>query len=394
MTLIMQKAKSQRDLRLDLFRGIAMLIIFIAHVPGNSWNGMIPARFGFSNATEMFVFGSGFASALAFGGIFLRQGMAVGIMRILHRCWQVYWAHIGLSLAVIALYLWANQKWPEIGYLGSQGLAPIMQHPKEALLGLMTLVWQADYLDILPMYLVILALVPVMMSLSQLHRFAPLGVSALIYFVSLNGWLQLNGNPWEPRDWYFNPFSWQFIFFIGFSFGRGWLPALPLRDRRILIPAVAVMAIAAPISFWGTHMLLPALADLHGWLLPADWQQTYLHPLRLLHFFAFAYCVLSLVEPWRKHIGESWTRPLITVGQQSLAVFLASMFLARVGGIVLDQVGRGFGWTSIVNVLGLAAIFAVAWLVSWIKSDPWRKAASQPLANTSVNLSHQPLTPR
>jgi hypothetical protein len=387
----MQKAKSPRDLRLDLFRGIAMLIIFIAHVPGNSWNGMIPARFGFSNATEMFVFGSGFASALAFGSIFLRQGMAVGILRILHRCWQVYWAHIGLSLAVIALYFWANKRWPDIGYLQGQGLSPLLTHPTEALYAMMLLVWQADYLDILPMYLVILALVPVMMQLSRVHVLAPLVVSALIYLASLAGWLQLVGNPWNPRDWYFNPFSWQLIFFIGFSFARGWLPPVTLRDWRFVLPAAAMMIVAAPISFWGTQMLFPELADLHGRLLPADWQQTYLHPLRLMHFAAFAYLVLSIVEPWRARIGTGWTKPLIMVGQQSLAVFLASMFLARAAGIFLDQVGRDFGWTSLINVLGLGAIFGVAWLVGWIKSDPWRKLA--PVSpDTTMALPTQTLT--
>ena len=88
--------KRRRDLRLDFFRGIAMLIIFIAHVPGNLWTRYIPARFGPSDATEMFVFCSGFASAIAFGGVFLRSGFAVGVLRVLFRSWQIYWAHIAL----------------------------------------------------------------------------------------------------------------------------------------------------------------------------------------------------------------------------------------------------------------------------------------------------------
>ena len=44
-----------RDLRLDFFRGSAMFIILFAHTPGNPWTLWIPARFGFSDATEMFV---------------------------------------------------------------------------------------------------------------------------------------------------------------------------------------------------------------------------------------------------------------------------------------------------------------------------------------------------
>ncbi len=81
----MARASSPRDPRLDFFRGIAMFIILIAHIPRNPWTSWIPARFGFSDATEIFVFCSGMASALAFGAIFARAGLAMGALRIAHR---------------------------------------------------------------------------------------------------------------------------------------------------------------------------------------------------------------------------------------------------------------------------------------------------------------------
>ena len=55
-----------------------MAIILVAHVPGNPVTEFIPARFGPSDAAEMFVFCSGFASAIAFGGTFRRAGFALG----------------------------------------------------------------------------------------------------------------------------------------------------------------------------------------------------------------------------------------------------------------------------------------------------------------------------
>src|SRR5271166_6191548 len=96
-------AARARDLRLDFFRGLAMLIIFVAHVPGNSWTEYIPARFGFSSSAEMFVFCSGCASALAFGSVFARCGWRIGIVRIAYRIWQLYWAHIGLFLVLASI---------------------------------------------------------------------------------------------------------------------------------------------------------------------------------------------------------------------------------------------------------------------------------------------------
>ena len=81
---------STRDPRLDFFRGIAMFIILIAHIPGNKWNSWIPARFGFSDATEIFVFCSGMASAIAFGACYARQGWLMGSARVIFRVWQDY----------------------------------------------------------------------------------------------------------------------------------------------------------------------------------------------------------------------------------------------------------------------------------------------------------------
>jgi hypothetical protein len=356
-----------RDLRLDLFRGLAMLIIFIAHVPGNSWNGFIPARFGFSNATELFVFCSGFASALAFGSAFVKRGFVIGLGRIVHRCGQVYRAHIGLFLAITALYMVADRLRPEIGYLVHQGLDPWLKTPAEALIAMVTLRWQADYLDILPMYLVILALVPAMMALRRLHPVAPFCAVLAIYVAAWAVPLGLPANPWEGRLSYFNPFAWQAIFFTGFAFASGWLKPPPLNDRRLTAAAVAFLLAALPLSFWGFTETFPALREAHDVLLPPDTQQTNLHPLRVLHFLALAYVVLGLVQPFRARIGEGWSAPVVKVGQQSLATFLASLFVARAAGLLLDLTERGIAVTALVNVAGLAAVIATAYAVAWFK---------------------------
>ncbi|MEM8591271.1 MAG: OpgC domain-containing protein, partial [Pseudomonadota bacterium] len=98
-----------RDPRLDFFRGIAMFIILFAHTPGNWVTLWIPARFGFSDATEIFVFCSGMASAIAFGGTYQRAGWVLGTARVGFRVWQVYWAHVGLFVATAALTIYLTQ---------------------------------------------------------------------------------------------------------------------------------------------------------------------------------------------------------------------------------------------------------------------------------------------
>jgi hypothetical protein len=48
----MQRCRG-RDLRLDLFRGLPLLIIFVAHVRGNSWTGVVtPTWIGVARGLE------------------------------------------------------------------------------------------------------------------------------------------------------------------------------------------------------------------------------------------------------------------------------------------------------------------------------------------------------
>jgi hypothetical protein len=388
-------AKRPRDLRLDFFRGLAMLIIFIAHVPGNAWNNLIPARFGFSNATEIFVFSSGFASAIAFGAVFARRGWLLGAARIAHRCWQVYWAHIGLFLSIMALYFAAHAWFPAIGYIENQGFDPLLREPGRALIAMMTLRWQADYLDILPMYLVILALVPLMMLARRAHPLLPFGLSLALYGAVHAFDLSITGDPWNERPWYFNPFAWQLIFFTGFAFGAKWLPAAPLNRGALMLASAACLLAALPLAFFLVREWLPALQPIHEWLLPAETQQTNLHPLRYLHFLALAYVALSLVDRWRARIGDGWTRHVVKVGQQSLATFMASLFLARLAGLLLDQAGRDLVTVSLVNLAGLAGVVLVAHVVGWFKGAPWNgpgpdrapEAAQDPLPGSTPRVS-------
>ena len=168
---IPKSAASTRDIRLDFFRGIAMFIILIAHVPGNWLTLWIPARFGFSDATEIFVFCSGMASAIAFGRVFREQGNVMGTVRVSYRVWQVYWAHIGLFFAIAGAMVALNALFPEgRDYVGQLNLYPFFNNAQQNLIGLLTLTYVPNYFDILPMYLVILAMLPIVVALAGLNR--------------------------------------------------------------------------------------------------------------------------------------------------------------------------------------------------------------------------------
>jgi hypothetical protein len=371
-------AAAGREPRLDLFRGLAMLIILIAHIPNNPWTLWIPARFGPSDAAEMFVFCSGFAAALAFGGSFARAGWLLGTARILLRCWQIYWAHLCLFLVVAAGVAMADL-WiaPVTGRIYKEALfiRYFFEETGPALVGLMTLTYVPNYFDILPMYMVVLLLTPIVVALQRVDlRLAALFCVALWLGAQL-GWLRLPAEPFGDRPWFFNPFGWQLLFFTAFAFGRGWLVMPAFQPWLLTLAAVYVL-------FWipASHPLIyPALGGIFwdvntAFIYPAG-TKTDFHLTRYLHLLALAYLALWLLRHQDELLRSPAMAPLLKVGQQALATFLTSMALAWALGVVLDLTGRGPLALALTNLGGLALVIGTAYLVAWFKSAPWRRRA-------------------
>ncbi len=312
----------QRDLRLDAFRGLAMMIILLAHTPGNIWTLWIPARFGFSDATEMFVFCSGLASALAFGRIFQRSGWWLGTVRIIHRIWQVYWSQTGLVLVTILVLLLIDRSgWGLAGkvYVNEIPVQPLFERTGEALVGLFTLTWIPNYFDILPMYIVLLAMIPAVL---LVHRVAgPWAVAGLLlalWGAAQAGLAQLSARPWDAGvGWFFNPFAWQLVFFTGFAFGARWLPAPPVARWLVWLAAGYVVAVV-PFAWYQIHegFIIPADWALRHWIVEVRaateplWRKTDLGVLRYLHFLAVAYLAWVLVGPAGARLRTGWTAPV------------------------------------------------------------------------------------
>jgi hypothetical protein len=394
-----QAAPRVRDLRLDFFRGIAMFIILIAHTPGNFLTSWIPARWGFSDATEIFVFCSGMASAIAFGGTYDRAGWRLGSARVLFRVWQVYWAHVGLFFATLAMTVYLTElNITGRNYWGQLNLWMMFVESDKwdnsnILLSFMTLRYVPNYFDILPMYMIVLLMMPIVIALSRvdLRLVAAfvigvwlMGQTALLEAVGLGHLhLEFPAEPWTDRTWFFNPFGWQLIFFTGFAFMRGWLPKPPVTTTLLAIAAFLVIA-NIPLSNIGVREL--------GFDWAKDWRGSYkplinksdFGILRYVHFLALAYLVwvaagdkgARLLSKGTGLLARAWDRLLaiiLKVGQQSLAVFVVSMFTARVMGFAMDVMGRDMATSLLVNFAGACVLVAVAYGAGWFKAQPWRQ---------------------
>ncbi|MEL6570180.1 MAG: OpgC domain-containing protein [Pseudomonadota bacterium] len=385
-----------RDPRLDFYRGIAMLIIFTSHAPNNFWGDWIPGRFGFSDATEIFVFCSGMASAIAFGGSYDRRGWLLGTARVLYRCWQVYWAHIGLFFALLFLLITLDSYGFEKLYVNSLALQVFLNNTSEALWGLMTMTYVPNYFDILPMYIVILLMMPLIMALANVRVELVFGFMAVVWFMGQTRLLQslglerliigLPASFTNDRQWFFNPFAWQLVFFTGFAFVRGWLPKPPVNKTLISIAAAVTLGFMTlshvAIREWGFGWAQDWRAANAMWISKTD-----IGLVRYIHFLAVAYLAYAIAGDGGKRlivegrtafgkVGKFLVTVLTKVGQQSLAVFIVSMILSIFVGFVLDLTGDGHLPVALSNILGWAFLIGIAYTAAWFKSQPWRKSAT------------------
>lgn len=377
MTNTESAKKKRRDPRLDFFRGVCLVIIYIAHIWDNPWASFIPARFGFSDATEIFVFCSGMASAVAFGDVFVRRGVAIGVARIAHRCWQVYWSHVATFLVVAALMVAADKGFGTGGkYLDGLGLeAAFGEHSRDAVLGLLTLTFVPHFFDILPMYLIILVLLPMVVVAADVHKGLAFAVVSALWIVASTGRLDLPAQPWaigmpDATTWFFNPFSWQLIFFTGFAFMRGWLPP-PRVDRRWIWICAAFTALSVPFAWSPALDWLPVLREGRAWLEPAV-DKTHFGLLRFVHFLCIAYLAYVAVGEHGSRLTGRFVDVLRRLGQQSLAVFIAGLVLSFVASIALNYTGRNVVAVAVVNLGGIGILILIAGLVGWFKSMPWK----------------------
>jgi hypothetical protein len=328
---------------------------------------------------------------LAFGVVFSRAGWLMGALQIAFRVWQVYWVHLGVFFVTLFLMLTLNatQVFPR-DEVGALNLYPFLNNTGPNLIGLLTLTYVPNYFDILPMYLVILALIPVMIALARVDRRLGFVFSAVLWVAAsfgLNLPAELWFSNWSERQWFFNPFAWQLVFFTGFGLMAGWPPPPPVR-RWLVMLAIAVLVISVPFAW---HEIIGASEFVRDWR--RDWSFLFdksdFGILRYVHFLALAYLAWVAAGEGGARLQRDGLAGVVIavvsqVGQQSLAVFAASMVLARVLGAFLNLAGGGALAALVVNLTGFLAIIVVARMAAFFKAKPWKQAPVRMRAATDA----------
>jgi hypothetical protein len=360
-------AIGERELRLDLFRGLALWLIFIDHLPPSLLTWFTIRNYGFSDATEIFIFISGYTAAFVYGRAMLESGFVIATARILRRVWQIYVAHVFLFTIFLAEISYVATSFENPLYTEEMGIMDFLKQPDVTIVQALLLRFRPVNMDVLPLYIVLMLALPVILWSMKWKPDVTLALSAVLYAVTWEWDLYLSAYP--NGFWAFNPFAWQLLFVFGAWCALGGARRM---SRILASPVTMWIAIAYIVAAFYVTLtwyaprvphLMPKL--LEQWMYPID--KTNLDVLRFTHFLALAALTVRFLPRDWPGLKSPWLRPLILCGSHSLEIFCLGVFLAFAGHFILAEVSGGAAMHALISLSGILIMWGVAWVISWYK---------------------------
>jgi hypothetical protein len=366
-----------RDLRLDLFRGLALWLIFLDHIPSNIVSWITIRNYGFSDATEIFVFISGYTAAFVYGRAMRERGVVIASARVLKRAWQVYVAHIFLFAVYMAEISYVSSSFENPLYGEEMGIFDFLRQPDVGLVQAMLLKFKPANMDILPLYITLLAAFPPYLWLMLRRPTVALASSVVIFALSRH--FDWNLPAYPSGEWAFNPFAWQLLFGFGAWCGLGGAARIGgfLRSRiaTAVSAAYLLFSFAIVMTWYFPHYAHYVPQWLADWIYPID--KTNLDLLRLAHFLALATLTVRFIPRDWPVLKNALFRPAILCGQHSLEIFCSGVFLAFAAHFIMVEVSDGVLMQVAVSLCGIAAMAAAAALMTWYKKIEARSPGSR-----------------
>lgn len=364
---------------IDFWRGFALLTIFVNHVPGLYFERFTFRNLSLSDSAELFVFLAGWAMRKLVDGPARALSAGFLVMRLEGRALTVYVAQTVLTEIAIALLAAASILLDAPFLIDWHNASAVFNDPVRAHVGLVLLTHQLGYFNILPLYVVLVFIAP-LIALGQRYA-APLllPTSLAIYAATLAFGVNLPTWPVEGT-WFFNPLAWQLIYVLGFLLaGKDGIGGAARRHRNFLrwlaIPVVLLGAVVSVTSFSPDPINVPAPKLLFLF------DKTFLSPARLIHSLALTACFAGAFETIR-HILPRTGNFLSLLGRNSLNVFCAGSILSLAGQIFRFAYGAYVVTDAFIVILGFLVMGLVAWSSEW-RDRLSAARASQPLSGSA-----------
>jgi hypothetical protein len=371
---------AERDLRLDLMRGIGQWMVFLDHIPYDIVSWLTLRNYGFSDAAEFFVFISGYTAGFVYGPAIVQGQFLGATKRLLKRAWHLYVAHIFLFLFFVVQISRAARRFDNPMYGNEYNIFLFLEHPDVMIGQALALKFKPVDLDVLPLYIaLVLALPAILWGLVKRPHWTLLASAILYVLARIFDW---NLPSFPGGNWYFNPFAWQLLFVFGAWCGLGKASEIAglIQSRAVLYLSLAWIAFSFLIVMsW--HV--PALeAMIPKWMIriiyPID--KSDLDMFRLIHFLSLAVLFVRYIPRDWPALRSNALRPLVLIGQNSLPMFCLGVFLSFAAHWFLVQIEGDIAAQILVSVAGMAAMVGVAWLLNRFKAVPDHFAASREVA--------------
>ena len=351
--------KRKRIPEIDFWRGFALIVILIDHVPGNGLDHFIPQNFGFSDAAEVFVFLSGVSVSLAYAPTLQKAGFGGLVKRCASRAAKIYLVHIAVVACSVAIPLAAAKVVGDEGRSAGTGTIPVPQLSNSSLFSAAALAYMPVFfrrpgalcrLDALGALVIFSGVAQSCLGASCVHR-------------SLRG--RARPRQGGRRRLVLQSLRLAACVCIGIICALRWRNGLPRPQGRLVVLALAVILGAAILSIRAMGLRAAVFAHL-------DLDKHDLGIMRLAHFLALAYVMSSVavVEPWATRtsriVGTRVGQSFQGMGRNSL-LFFALGSVASAGGRSLMAAAHSMGGHLSVHLIGLVytaaaviGMFAVA----------------------------------
>ncbi|HEX4524317.1 MAG TPA: OpgC domain-containing protein [Casimicrobiaceae bacterium] len=357
-----------RRLDIDALRGLMLVLMTFTHLP-TRFASPFGQPLGFVSSAEGFVF----LSAFMCGWIYSERASRDGLSRMRRALWQraaaLYVCQIALLVFLLTIVAGIARAH------GQTAITDLMsffsKDPATALIAGFALVYNPPLLDILPMYVVLLAATPLLLSFAlrrgwwpifalsaALWTLAQFGVGRALY-QSIADAIGLDLPVTETGA--FSLLAWQSLWIGGL-----WMGSLKATEdpqgfaapNWAIVPAIAIAAVCLVWRHVAGQVPVPFPHEA-GHAINMLFDKWQLGPLRVVNFLALLVLVLRF-GPWlARHVPLQF---LARLGAASLPVFCAHLVICLLALAILGDHYEDRSWiVDVVMVVGAyAALYAVA----------------------------------
>ena len=353
------------DLRIDLLRGLANWFLFLDHVPHNVVNLITLRNFGFSGATDVFVFVAGYAAAIFFGKMAQERGFVVAATRIFRRMWQLYAAYVVLFVIYIDIIGNVAAQYATTEIIDEYNVTGLVDHPIRTLMRGIMLQAKPLNLDTLQLFVALMAFFPLVLWSALRRPNLTLAASFLLYAAAR--FFDWSFPSFPSGSWYFNPFCWQLLFVLGtwFALNGVRLTALAHRLSWLRIAAIGYLVLAFVVTMAAHSPAIAGVLPDFGLdpFTPTDKEDLAFY--RVAHLLALALVFTYLVPRYWPTLRSRLLQPIMKCGEEWLASFCVGVFLSFAAHFVLITGPESVAMQVLVSAGGIAMMTAIAYYLSW-----------------------------